>query len=92
MEFNGCYFDRTQENRPKVHVTIPQKRAGQPDCPERTELGRTRSTARVTTRQRQYDESTFLAQLAEVLRRHGMAVRTTRTSSSMMRDITDQLA
>jgi hypothetical protein len=33
----------------------------------------------------------FLARLAKALRRHGMAVRTTRTSSSVMRDITDQL-
>jgi hypothetical protein len=48
--------------------------------------------ARTAMRQKRYDESTFSARLAEALRRHGTAVRTARTSSSMMRDITDQLA
>jgi hypothetical protein len=24
MEFNRCYFDRTQENRPKVHLIVQQ--------------------------------------------------------------------
>jgi hypothetical protein len=43
-------------------------------------------------RQKRYDESTFSARLAEVLRRHRVAVRTARTSSSVMSDITDQLA
>jgi hypothetical protein len=43
-------------------------------------------------RQKRYDESTFSARLAEALRRHGVAVRMARTSSSVMSDIMDQLA
>jgi hypothetical protein len=73
-------------------VTIPGRRAGRPDRPGQATQTKTQSTAREATRQRRYDESTFSARLAEVLRRHGVAVRTTRTSSSMMSDITDQLA
>jgi hypothetical protein len=73
-------------------VTIPQRRAGRPDRPERTVLTKTRSMARVATRQRQYDTNMFSACLAEALRRHGVAVCMTRTSSSVIRDITDQLA
>jgi hypothetical protein len=72
-------------------VTIPRRCAGRPDRPKRTILPKARSMARVATRQRQYNESTFSAQLAEALQQHGMAVRTTHTSSSVMRDIMDQL-
>jgi hypothetical protein len=46
----------------------------------------------MTTRQKQYNESTFLACLAEALRRHGATVHTARTSLSVIRDIMDQLA
>jgi hypothetical protein len=48
-------------------VTIPRRRARWPDRPERTILTKVRSTACAATGQRQYDESTFLAQLAEAL-------------------------
>jgi hypothetical protein len=84
---------KQQQKQQRVHlVTIPRERAGRTDCPERMILTKKRGTARTVTRQRHYEESTFLARLAKALRRHGMAVCTTRTSSSMMRDITDQLA
>jgi hypothetical protein len=43
-------------------------------------------------RQKRYNETTFSARLAEALRRHGVAVRMARTSSSVMEGITDQLA
>jgi hypothetical protein len=46
----------------------------------------------MATQQKQYNESTFSARLAEALRQHGVAVHMTRTSSFVMRDITDQLA
>jgi hypothetical protein len=75
-----------------IHVTIPGKRAGRPDRPGRTAQTKTQNAARAATRQRQYEESTFSARLAEALRQHRMAVRTDCTSSSVMRDITDQLA
>jgi hypothetical protein len=73
-------------------VTIPGICAGRPDRPGRSAQTRMQSMARATTRQRQYDESMFSARLAEALRRHRVAVRTTCTSSSVMRNITDQLA
>jgi hypothetical protein len=73
-------------------VTIPGIRAGRPDCPGQTAQTKTRRTARTAMRQKQYNESTFSARLAEALRRHGVAVRTARTSSSVMGDIMDQLA
>jgi hypothetical protein len=73
-------------------ITIPGRRAGRPDRPEQMIPTRGRSMARAATRQKQYDENTFSAHLAKALRRHGVTVRTTRTSSSVMRDITDQLA
>jgi Chromo (CHRromatin Organisation MOdifier) domain len=86
----SCYSSMARPSTLQVAcVTIPQRCAGPPDHPKRT---KTRSTTRVTTRQKRYDESTFLAQLAEALRRHGAAVHTARTSSSVMRDIMDQLA
>jgi hypothetical protein len=72
-------------------VTIPGIRASQPNCPRRSIQTKTRNTAHAAIRQRRYDESTFSARLAEALQQHGMAVRTARTSSSVMRDITDQL-
>jgi hypothetical protein len=74
------------------NVTIPGRCIGRPDRPGRATQTKTRDTAHAATRQRRYDESTFSARLAEALRRHGVAVRTARTSSSVMRDITDQLA
>jgi hypothetical protein len=73
-------------------VTVPGTRAGRPDRPGQTTQTKTRDMARAIARQRRYDKSTFSARLAEALRQHGMAVRTARTSSSVMRDITDQLA
>jgi hypothetical protein len=73
-------------------VTIPGIRAGRPDRPGQATQTKTRGTARTAMRQKRYDESTFSARLAEALRRHGVAVRTARTSSSVIRDITDQLA
>jgi Reverse transcriptase (RNA-dependent DNA polymerase) len=73
-------------------VTIPGIRAGRPDRPGRAMQTKTRSTVRTTERQRRYNESTFSARLAEALRRHGVAVRTARTSSSVMDAITNQLA
>jgi hypothetical protein len=76
----------------KHNVMIPGRRAGRPDRPGQATQTKTRSTACEATRQKQYDESTFSARLAEALRQHGVAVRTTRTSLSMMSDITDQLA
>jgi hypothetical protein len=80
-------------NRVYIHcVMIPRRHAGRPDRPRRATQTKTRSTAREATRQRQYNESMSSAHLAEALRRHGVAVCTTRTSSSMMSDITDQLA
>jgi hypothetical protein len=42
--------------------------------------------------QKQYNESTFSARLAEALQQHGVAVRTTHTSLFVIRDIMDQLA
>jgi Chromo (CHRromatin Organisation MOdifier) domain len=72
-------------------VMIPGMRAAWPNRPGRAIQTKTWSTARAATRQRQYNESTFSARLAEALRRHGMAVRMARTSSSVMGDITDQL-
>jgi hypothetical protein len=73
-------------------VTIPGIRAGRPDRPGQAVQTKTRSTARMATRQRRYDENTFSARLAEALRRHGTVVRTACTSLSVMRDIMDQLA
>jgi Chromo (CHRromatin Organisation MOdifier) domain len=73
-------------------VTIPRERPDQPDRPDRPGQGKMRSTAHMATRQKCYDESTFSARLAKVLQRHGMTVRTTCTSSSVMRDIMYQLA
>jgi hypothetical protein len=73
-------------------VTFPGTRAGWADHPERPIQTKTRSAARMATRQKRYDESTFSARLAEALQQHRMAVRTAHTSSSVMRDITDQLA
>jgi hypothetical protein len=70
-------------------VTIARKRTGRTNHPERTTM---QGMARTAARQKRHDESTFSARLAEALRRHRVAVRTTRTSSSMMRDIMDQLA
>jgi Chromo (CHRromatin Organisation MOdifier) domain len=49
-------------------VTIPGTRAGRPDRPGQTVQTRMRSTTHAATRQRQYDESTFSARLAEALR------------------------
>jgi hypothetical protein len=82
----------THGSFPAACVTIPGIRAGRPDRPGQATQTKTRGTARTTMRQKRYDESTFSARLAEALRRHGVAVRTARTSSSVMRDITDQLA
>jgi hypothetical protein len=76
-------------------VTVPgtrAERAGRPNRPEQTISTKAWSMARMTARQRQYEESTFSARLAKALRRHGMTVRTAHTSSSVMRDIMDQLA
>jgi hypothetical protein len=72
-------------------VTVPGGRTGQPDRPGRAAQTKTQRSARTAIRQKQYDESMFSACLAEALRQHGVAVRTARTSSSVMRDITDQL-
>jgi hypothetical protein len=77
------------------NVTIDGRRPRRPrwpNHPDRPVLAKIRSMARIAIRQRQYDERTFSARLAKVLQRHGMAVRTTCTSSSVIRDITDQLA
>jgi hypothetical protein len=80
-------------NRAEVScVTVLGRRASRPNHPGRATQTKTRDTARAAMRQKQYDESTFSARLAEALRRHRVAVRTARTSSSVMRDITDQLA
>jgi hypothetical protein len=43
-------------------------------------------------RQERYDKSAFLAQLAEALRRHSMAVRVGHTSTHMMQGIINELA
>jgi hypothetical protein len=56
-----------------------------------------RQTARVlaarrAARQERYDKSAFPARLAEVLRRHGMAVRVGRTSTHVMQGIINELA
>jgi RNase H-like domain found in reverse transcriptase len=51
-------------------VTIDRRRPGRPgwpNHPDRPVLTKIRSTARIATRQRQYDERTFSACLAEVL-------------------------
>jgi hypothetical protein len=44
------------------------------------------------TRQERYNKSAFPARLAEVLQRHGMAVRAGRTSTHVMQGITNELA
>jgi hypothetical protein len=73
-------------------VMIPGICASRPDRPGRATQTKMWGTARTAVRQKRYDESTFSARLAKVLRRHGTAVHTARTSSSVMRGITDQLA
>jgi hypothetical protein len=47
--------------------------------------------AHQAARQEQHDKSAFPARLAEVLRRHGMAVRAGRTSTHVMQGITNEL-
>jgi hypothetical protein len=47
--------------------------------------------ARRAAQQERHDKSAFPAQLAEVLRRHGMVVRAGRTSTHVMQGITNEL-
>jgi hypothetical protein len=71
---------------------VPGIRAGRPDRPGQTVQMKTQRAAHTAVQQQRYNKGTFLARLAKALRRHGAAVRTARTSLSVMRDITDQLA
>jgi hypothetical protein len=80
------------EERHAASVTIPGIHASRPDRPGQATQTKTQSTAHEATRQKRYDESTFSARLAKALRQHGVAMRTARTSSSVMNDIMDQLA
>jgi hypothetical protein len=72
-------------------VTIPGRYTSWPDRPGKATQTKMQRAAHAATQQQQYDESMFLAHLAEVLRRHGVAVRMAYTSSSVMEAITDQL-
>jgi hypothetical protein len=74
-----------------IYVTIPGIRAGWPNCPGQAVQTKTQKAAHTAVWQQRYNEGTFSARLAEALRRHGVAVHTARTSSSVMKDIMDQL-